>query len=250
MTRKLFLAMFLLGALIAQSSSLPLFAAPLNQEESGISSPRDGAEVRGVVSIIGTAVHPEFWKYEVYYAPYPNPTEQWVFVGTVRETPVTNGQLETWNTNFISDGVYALRLRVVRRDGNYTEYTVNNINVTNTMPTKPAETPTLEATSTPEDTPTPPPPTSTPEIVQPPTLTPRPSPTSIPPTATPEEEENPLPQVDVSAGNLSKAFCYGGGATVAVFGLLAIYAIIRGIVTWFWSLIWDRSRRRDQGIRR
>jgi len=245
MIRKLFLVMLLLGALIAQSSSLPLFAAPLNQEESGISSPRDGAVVRGVVSIIGTAVHPEFWKYEIYYAPYPNPTEQWVFIGTVHETSVTNGQLETWNTNFIPDGVYALRLRVVRRDGNYNEYTVNNISVANTKPT---ETPTLEATPTPEDTPTPPPPTSTPEIVQPPTLTPRPSPTSIPATATPEEAENPLPQVEVSTGNLGKAFCYGGGATAAVFGLLAIYATIRGIVTWFWSLIWDRSRRRDQEI--
>lgn len=245
MSRKLFFVMLLLAILIFQPFNPLLRAAPPHQEESGISSPRDGAVVRGVVSIIGTASHPEFWKYEVYYAPEPNPTDQWVFVGTTHETAVVNGQLETWNTSSISDGVYALRLRVVRRDGNYSEYTVHNISVANTKPT---ETPTLEATPTPENTPTPPPATPTPEIVQPPTATPRPSPTSIPTTATPEGDENSLPKVEINTGNLGRAFCYGASGVVAVFGLLAIYAIVRGIVTWFWTLIWDRSRRRDQEL--
>jgi len=244
MTRKLFFVLLLLGTIISLFSSHPLFAAPLSQDASGITSPRDGAVVRGVVSIIGTAAHAEFWKYEVYYAPYPNPTEQWVFVGTVHETSVVNDQLETWNTNFIPDGVYALRLRVVRRDGNYIEYTVNNISVSNTKPT---ETPTLEATPTPEDTPTPLPPTPTPEIVQPPTSTPRPSPTLVPPTATPEDDSS-LPKAEINTSSLGKAFCYGGAGTLAIFGLLTIYAIIRGTVTWLWSLIWDRSRQRDREI--
>lgn len=245
MSRKLIFVLFLLGILTFQPFSSLLQAAPPTQEQPGISSPRDGAVVRGVVNIIGTATHPEFWKYEIYYAPFPNPTDQWVFVGTVHETAVVNGQLETWNTTFIPDGVYALRLRVVRRDGNYTEYTVNNISVANTRPT---DTPTPAASPTPVDTPTPQPPTPTPEIVQPPTATPRPSPTPIPSTPTPEADDNPLPQVDINTTNLGKAFCYGGGGTVAIFGLLAIYAIIRSVVTWFWTLIWDRYRQRDQEI--
>jgi len=245
MSRKLFFVMLLLGVIIIQSSSPLLYAAPSAQGESGISSPRDGAVVRGVVSIIGTATHPEFWKYEVYYAPEPNPTDDWVFIGTVHETPVVNGQLETWNTTFIPDGVYALRLRVVRRDGNYVEHTVHNISVANTRPT---DTPTPEATDTPVNTPTPQPPTPTPEIIQPPTATPRPLPTSIPTTTMPEEDENPFSNIEINSANLGKAFCYGGGGTLAIFGLLIIYAIIRGIVTWFWSLVWDRSRRRDQEI--
>jgi len=244
MIRKLSFVALVLAVVISLLSSPLLFAAPPSQEESGISSPRDGAVVRGIVSIIGTASHPEFWKYEIYYAPYPNVADQWVFVGTVHETPVVNGQLETWNTNLIPDGVYALRLRVVRRDGNYIEYTVNNISVANTKPT---ETPTPEASPTPENTPTPLPPTPTPEIVQPPTSTPRPSPTFIPATATPESNSS-LPRVEVSTSNLGKAFCYGGAGTVAIFGLLMVYVIIRAIVTWFWSLVWDRSRRGDQEI--
>ncbi len=244
MTRKLLFVLLLLGVAALQPFLPTLFAAPSSQGQVVISSPRDGAVVRGVVSIIGTATHPDFWKYEVYYAPEPNPTDQWVFIGTVHETAVVNGSLETWNTNFIPDGVYALRLRVVRRDGNYTEYTAHNISVANTTPT---ETPTLEATPTPENTPTPPPPTPTSEIEQPPTSTPRPSPTFIAVTATPEND-NPLPKVEVNTNNLGKAFCYGGGATLGLFGLLAIYAFIRGTVTWFWSLVWDRSRGRDYEI--
>jgi hypothetical protein len=243
MSRKPLMVMLLLGILIFQPFSSLLLAAPSTQEQPGISSPRNGAVVRGVVSIVGTATHPEFWKYEIYYAPEPNPTDQWVFVGTVHETPVENGQLETWNTTTISDGVYSLRLRVVRRDGNYVEYTVTGIIVANATPT---DTPTPEASSTPENTPTPPPPTPTPEIVQPPTATPRPSPTLIPATPTLEEDANPLPEVEVNTSNLGKAFCYGAGGTVATFGLLAMYAIIRTIVSWSWSLVSDRSRRSDQ----
>jgi len=245
MSRKLFFITLLLGVFIFQPYSPLLYAAPLTQEEVGISSPRDGAVVRGVVSIIGTATHPEFWKYEIYYAPEPNLTDQWVFIGTVHENSVVNGQLETWNTNFIPDGVYALRLRVVRRDGNYLEYTVHNVSVSNTKPT---DTPTPEASPTPENTPTPQPPTPTPEIVQPPTATPRPSPTSVFPTATPEEGDSSLAQVEVNPASLGKAFCYGSGGALAIFGLLLIYFIIRGVVTWFWTLIGDRSRRRDQEI--
>lgn len=244
MIRKLLFALFLLGIVAAPAFIPAAFAAPQNQEQAIITSPRDGAVVRGVVSIIGTATHPDFWKYEVYYAPEPNPTDQWVFVGIVHETAVINGPLETWNTNFIPDGVYALRLRVVRRDGNYFEYTAHNISVANTRPT---DTPTPDATPTPEATPTPPLPTFTPEIVQPPTSTPRPQPTSIPTTEASEGNET-SPQVELNAGNLGKAFCYGSGAAVAIFGLLVIYAIARRIVLWFWSLIWDRSRRRDQEI--
>lgn len=243
MIRKSVLSILLLAVLLVQPLA-QAGAAPLAQDQSGITSPRDGAVVRGVISIVGTANHPEFWKYEMYYAPGVNPSDQWVFVGTVHETPVDNGQLETWNTTLIPDGVYALRLRVVRRDGNYVEYTVRNINVANTTPT---DTPTPEASPTPEFTPTPPPPTSTPEIVQPPTATPRPTPTFLPPTPTPEDKGT-LSDVELNADNLQNAFCMGGGAVIGLFGLLAVYFVIRNFVLWLWSLIWDRRRRRDQRI--
>jgi hypothetical protein len=245
MIRKIFFATLLLGMIVLQTAIPALHAAPLHQDQATITSPRDGAVVRGVVSIVGTATHPDFWKYEVYYAPEPNPTDQWVFIGTVHETAVVNGLLETWNTNFIPDGVYGLRLRVVRRDGNYFEYTAHNISVANTKPT---ETPTSAASPTPENTPTPPLPTPTPEILQPPTSTPRPQPTALPLTAVPEDDNTLLPKVEISSGNLGKAFCYGAGGTVAFFGLFAAYAVARGVITWFWSLVWDRSRRRGPEI--
>jgi formylglycine-generating enzyme required for sulfatase activity len=103
--------------------------------ETVITSPRDRAMVRGTVSIRGTATHPEFWKYEVAYGPEPNPSDQWVLIDAVHETQVVDNVLETWDTTLVPDGNYSLRLRVVRRDGNYQEYFVREIVVANTQPT-------------------------------------------------------------------------------------------------------------------
>jgi len=99
---------------------------------SRITSPRENEVVVGAVVIEGTAAHPEFWKYELYYSPMA--TEQWVFIGQAHETPVISGQLEIWYTTTVPDGAYKLRLRVGRRDGNYDEYFVRNISVSNTVP--------------------------------------------------------------------------------------------------------------------
>jgi len=204
----------------------PVEAAPQSQGgQAIITSPRDGAVVRGTVSIIGTATHPDFWKYEVFFA--PEPTEDWHSVSTFHENQVTDGLLDTWNTTLVPDGVYSLRLRVVRRDGNYIEYTVRGISVANHKPT---DTPTPAAptpTPTPRPTPTPLPPTPTVVIEQPPTATPRPTPTpgGVPPTPTPG---NPKPNINVSG--LGRAFCYGAGGAVGIFVLLGVLALLRRLV--------------------
>jgi len=122
-----------------------------------ITSPGDNAVVRGTVPIVGTAVDPNFWKYEVHLAPEPNPLDTWAHVGVVRETQVTDGLLETWETTAIPDGMYSLRLRVVNRTGNYREIFVRGILVANAAPTEtptPADTPLPTATITPAATPT------------------------------------------------------------------------------------------------
>ncbi|MGH2543495.1 MAG: hypothetical protein ACRDIB_11880, partial [Ardenticatenaceae bacterium] len=145
-------------------------AAPLLQYQGAITSPREDAVLRGQVAVNGTADHPEFWKYEVRVTPGQNPgvrDDQWYRV-VVRESPVINGQLAVWDTTVIPDGVYTLRLRVVRRDGNWQDFDVFPLNVANTVP---------------------PPPTSTP--IPPPTETPPPPPTSIPETATPSPSPSP-----------------------------------------------------------
>jgi hypothetical protein len=192
--------------------------------EAVITSPRDRAVVRDKVSIRGTATHPEFWKYEVAYGPEPNPGDQWVLMGAVHETQVVDNVLETWDTTLLPDGNYSLRLRVVRRDGNYDEYFVREIAVANTLPT---DTPTPEVTPTPTDTPTPLPPTPTIVIALPvlPSPTPQPLPTIAPviqPTPTPAPSF-----FNIELPDLGGAFCWGAGAAAFLFLLIGLLALLR-----------------------
>jgi len=145
------LILCLLSILLAGLSMGESKAAPPGQAgQAVITSPRDNDVVRGLLVIKGTATHPNFWKYEVHYA--LEPTNQWVVLG-VHETEVVDGRLEVWDTTQVPDGSYSLRLRVVRKDGNYDEYFVRGIQVVNTRPTQ---------TPTPQATPTPAGPTETP----------------------------------------------------------------------------------------
>jgi hypothetical protein len=195
----------------------------------GIISPRDNAVVAGSVAILGTATHPEFWKYELYFSPMAR--QEWVFVGQVHEKAVVNGQLEIWHTQTVPDGAYQLRLRVVRRDGNYDEYFVRNISVSNTTPTV---TPTLEATPTRAFTPTPMPPTPTIVVEQPQLPTATPKPTADQPTV-PETKVEPTavnsPPSALSMEGLSNAACYGGALAGGVFLLVVILALLRRVVS-------------------
>ena len=219
----------LLLALLGVSLVVIIEAAPgRSPQEQGpeavITSPRDRAVVRGRVSIQGTATHPEFWKYEVAYGPEPNPGDQWTLIGVVHETPVVDNVLETWDTTLLPDGSYSLRLRVVRRDGNYQEYFVREIAVANAEPT---DTPTTEVTPTPTNTPTPLPPTPTIIIELPvlPSATPRPLPTVaqvIKPTATPAPSF-----FNIQLPDLGGAFCWGVGAAAFAFLLVGLLTLLR-----------------------
>jgi hypothetical protein len=191
-----------------------------------ITSPRDRAAVRGLVPVEGSATHAQFQKYELHYGPEPNPGDQWTPVGGSPFTvPVVQGRLALWDTTVIPDGVYSLRLRIVRVDGNYDEYFVRGIQVLNTRPTEtptPAATPTAaEPTDTPEPTPT--------IVIGVPTgASPTPNPTATPlPTAPPTVTPEP---VDLPFQSISDAACWGTGATVALFtGLGLLFALKNGL---------------------
>jgi hypothetical protein len=216
----LLLGVFLVALIEAAPGRSPQEQAP----QAVITSPRDRAVVRDKVSIQGTATHPQFWKYEVAYGPEPNPGDQWVLIGMVHETQVVDNVLETWDTILLPDGNYSLRLRVVRRDGNYDEYFVREIAVANTLPT---DTPTPAVTPTPTDTPTPLPPTPT-IVIELPVL---PSPTSQPlPTTAPVVRPTPTPApsfFSVNLPNLGGAFCWGVGAAAFLFLLVGLLALLR-----------------------
>jgi hypothetical protein len=220
-----------IAAVVSLGGLAPALAAPLAQSQVQITSPEINQTVRGVVPIIGSASVPAFQYYKVEYGNGPNP-DNWALIDSMMNTPVINGQLVAWNTHAVPDGLYSLRLRAVKQDGNYEEFSVRGIVVANTGPT---ETPTATPTETPAGgTPTPPAEPTAPSASG--------APDPARPTATPDEiisggelaaatptptigappEESTMP-LGLDPEGWSQAFVYGAlamGAAIAVLGIV------------------------------
>ena len=242
----IFLALIIISAIwFVQISGVVAAPVPQGGDIAVISSPASNAVVQGTVQILGSADHPAFQFYVVDLGPEPNTGDQWSTIGTTHDNPVVNGLLETWDTTQVPDGSYTLRLRVVRLDGNYSEYFVRQVVVSNTQPV-PTDTPLPSLESTPPAptiTPTALPPTPTIVIDQPivDTPTPRPVPTS-PPLEDPEESSSIIPTVSgFSTTPLADACLYGGGVMVSIFLLFGFLAALRTFIRGFIDLI-NRNR--------
>lgn len=113
----------------------PVRAAPASQAQdiAQITSPTEGQTLSGLVTISGSANHPQFARWELAYGPDPNPKDAWQPFADGKQ-PVDNGTIGTWNTGVIADGQYALRLRVIRKDSNYSEAFIRGLKVGNSAP--------------------------------------------------------------------------------------------------------------------
>jgi len=211
-----------------------------------ITEPVSGATIRGRVAILGIATHPDFDRYELGFSPEPARGDTWSYI--IHYTSRVNqvGLLHTWDTTVLADGPYALRLRVIRRDGNFDEYVVRNLVVANALPT---ETPTPDMTPTPTPVPTTPVPrvaTATISIELPRTVTPT-SPTDATetpiaalqtPAGTPgpgsadSGGEGDTSAVPFSLGNLGRAFVQGGLYAVAAFVIVGTVFGVKRVVGW------------------
>lgn len=145
--------------------------------ESGITSPATGSAVAGDVPIFGTAVIEPFQKYELHYKAEPSGDDAYIYFDGGTQ-PVINGQLGVWHAGGLPPGVYSIRLRVVKIDGNYAEYFAKNLSVNlaptpTPTPSEPTPTPIPTATFTPAPQPTP----VVGEVSQPELAEPTPTPT-------------------------------------------------------------------------
>lgn len=95
---------------------LPL--AAVAQSSNGITSVKDGATVSGQVEIKGNASDPSFWKWQLDLLP-DGKADAAIFLATDTQSGPFSYALDT--TSY-PNGEHALRLRVVRPDGNYDEY--------------------------------------------------------------------------------------------------------------------------------
>ncbi|MFH2138360.1 MAG: FlgD immunoglobulin-like domain containing protein [Candidatus Omnitrophota bacterium] len=81
-----------------------------------IISPLQDEAISGEVDIMGTANDANFHSFSLHYGKGTDP-QTWVSLCTSQD-PVTNGMLNTWNTNNLVNGIYTLRLGVWDEIGN------------------------------------------------------------------------------------------------------------------------------------
>ena len=105
---------------------------PPPSPEVRITSPALFNYVHGLVEIRGSAAGSGFASYSLQAGQGLNP-QSWIQIGVETRTPVQDGKLGSWNTSKL-DGLYALRLVVVRGD-NAVESAILQLTVDNTAPT-------------------------------------------------------------------------------------------------------------------
>jgi hypothetical protein len=211
----------------------PVAAAPSAQDQFAlITSPRDGAQITGVVQITGNAFHGKFEHYELAWALQSAP-EDWQMIASVNNQITNNGSLGTWDTSKLQPGVYRLRLRVVRNDEKTIDYVVNNLSINQGTPTPaasptPLPGPTIQPSPTPGSGATP-----TVLIVQPPTSTQQAVATARPDAATVATPGGPrTPSIQVNFASFGQAFCNGALYTLLIFVVWGIVVGARGIARW------------------
>jgi hypothetical protein len=229
-------------------------AAPASQEPRPIIvQPQQDTPVRGVVQIVGSATHPQFQRYELYYTSWPPASDQaWVFIGDAHFNPQQLGLLGTWDSRSVTDGPYGLRVRVVKQDGNYLDSEPRLVQVANfrqvASPTPDANQATAEPLPTPvEEVATPTVEVAVPTVEVTPTVR---------PTATTQPKVTPILGTDSgsntgqTSGTLSsvtdqlfnptrlvdtvkKAAMY----TAAFFVLLGVFFAVKALLVWLWHKI-------------
>ncbi len=229
------------------------------QTDNGITEPASGSEISGTVSVIGTASHADYLRYELAFRHVSDPTADWIVFAEGSEQ-VVNGSLAIWDTTVgrdigapvFPDGRYQLRLRVVKTDYNYDEYFVSDLLIVNDGPTP---TPTSEGTV---DALTAPATLAATAVFQPndplPSLTPFPTSTPLPgPIETPvavdvigdnEESSGGLfgQLAAVNTGRFGRAFWLGVGLAGFLFGFLALYLLVRAIGRRLWQAVWTKKQ--------
>ncbi|HVN54113.1 MAG TPA: hypothetical protein VMT46_07260 [Anaerolineaceae bacterium] len=195
---------------------MPARAQTPQPPEPGITSPWPDEALQGVVAIQGTSALPNFQSAEISFAYANNPTGTW-FPITLAEKPVNSGALASWDTTTITDGDYALRLRIVLKGGSDRTFVVDGLRVRNYSPVEtrvPTPSPTAAATQVLSITATPQP-----------SPTPTASPTVMAATAT-ELLSNPARlTVQAVAGSLAQ----GALVAVAFFAALGIYLGLKAL---------------------
>lgn len=103
------------------------------QETVQLTAPAPFTILSGTAPVMGTASGEGFGYYRLEAGRGLNP-DAWIQIGEVNELPVESDVLAQWDTTLLADGLYALRLQVVRTDQQL-ETAILQVTVDNTPPT-------------------------------------------------------------------------------------------------------------------
>ncbi|WP_420631490.1 hypothetical protein [Candidatus Leptofilum sp.] len=233
------------------------------QTSSGITQPADGETISGVIEVVGTAVHPDYLRYELAFRQQDVAGAEWI-VFAEGSQQVTDDVLAVWNTTvgrdigspIFPDGRYQLRLRVVKTDFNYDEYFVTDLIIQNDGPT-PTPTPdetaiALTATAAILVQPTGSNESSFQQPTPLPSLTPFPTPTPPPTVVGPtpaapqagngQGEGGLIGQLEaVETGQVGSAFWLGMRMTAVLFLVGGAYLLLRWVGRWLWRFYWTNK---------
>jgi hypothetical protein len=154
------------------------FALVVQQNAPVISAPVAGQKLQGKVDITGTTDVPNFASAELAFTYASDPTDNWFTIQALSQ-PVLDSVLAAWDTSFVSDGDYKLRLRVTLQDGSFQDAIVTDLHVRNYTPDTPTPVMQVAITDTPTALPFLPP--TVVVITEVPTQTPRSTPTLLSP---------------------------------------------------------------------
>lgn len=101
--------------------------------QPGITSPRSGSSASDIVDFRGTAMDPNFLRWELHWSAAGE--ENWSFLVS-SERPVENDLLARLNLSELPQGAYDFKLRVVRQDHNYNDYYLRDLQITAPIPTQ------------------------------------------------------------------------------------------------------------------
>lgn len=122
----------LAAILIIGFSPQPAAAGQQSAFASGIVTPPAGAAVRGIVPVTGVATGADFAKWQLDLLPAGD-AERATFLALGERPVAATDALASFDSAPYADGAYTLRLRVVRRDGNYDEH-LTPITIANRAP--------------------------------------------------------------------------------------------------------------------
>ena len=153
-----------------------LFSVLMQQAAPVVTAPIAGQTLLGKVDIKGATDVQNFAFAGLAFAYASDSAGNWFDIQTLSR-PQTDSVLAVWDTTFISDGDYKLRLRVTLQDGSSQDVIVTDLHVRNYTPDMPTSTMQAAISETPTELPFAPPTLAV--ITEAPTQPPHPTPTQL-----------------------------------------------------------------------